>query len=97
MYLGSESVVKLADFLRGYSYALDTHCSTSTHQFLGAFQEWVARRFSVQISQSWENIIRFHSVDEKEAMRLFWELLDEYMAQLPESMQGCERGVNHAR
>jgi hypothetical protein len=81
LYIGGESVVKLAAFLRGYSYALDQHCSMNTHEFLAGFRDWVANRFSVTISQSWENIIQFHSVDDKEAMQLFWKLLDEYLAQ----------------
>jgi hypothetical protein len=81
LYIGSDSIIKLASFLRGYSYALDKHFPTKKCRFLESFREWVARRFSVTISQSWENIILFQSVDEKEAMRLFWGLLDEYLAQ----------------
>jgi hypothetical protein len=81
LYIGGDSLVKLAAFLRGYSYALDQHSSMKTHQFLDRFREWVANRFSVTISQSWENIIQFQSADEKEAMQMFWRLLDEYLAQ----------------
>ena len=79
LYIGGDSVVKLAAFLRGYSHALDQHCSMKTHQFLEGFREWVAKHFSVTISQSWENIIQFHSADEKEAMQMFWRLMDEYL------------------
>ncbi len=80
LYIGYESILRLAFFLRGYSCALDEHLALDTHRFLQVFQDWVASRFSVTSSQSWENIILFQCVDEREAMQLFWDLLDKYVA-----------------
>src|SRR5437660_12799947 len=92
MYLGSESVIKLAAFLRGYSYALDKHGARDASRFLQEFRDWVAQRFSVTISQSWENIISFQSVNESEAMQLFWKLLDAYLAENGEAFQNPRSG-----
>ncbi len=83
MYIGKPSVILLAAFLGGYDYALYRHCAIKRDDFFGAFQEWVANRYSVRISQSWENIIQFQCVDEREAMELFWKLLDEFIAERP--------------
>jgi DNA gyrase/topoisomerase IV subunit B len=80
LYIGSYSLIKLAAFLRGYSHAVDTHCDLKTSEFLRGFGEWIANKFSVTISQSWENIIQFQCADEKDAMNLFWRLMDEYLA-----------------
>jgi hypothetical protein len=92
LYNGSDSIIKLASFLRGFTYALEHHCSVDTHRFLAEFREWVAKRFSVTISQSWENIILFHSTDDREAMKLFWTLLDEYLAECEQREKKEDKG-----
>jgi hypothetical protein len=79
MYLGSEDVVKLAAFLRGFQHALHQYEIARQDTFLRDFRDWVAKRFAVSISRSWEGIIAFQAVDDREAMELFWKLLDEYL------------------
>lgn len=80
MYTGSQSLHELAAFLRGYDYAL-TKCGRGpTDEFLNEFGNWLRERFNVTISRSWEEIILFHSADENEAMKQFWDLLDVYSA-----------------
>jgi len=76
MFLGSTSLTKLAAFLRGYDYALEK-CGGGSDPFLGAFRDWIQRRYQT-MSRSWENVILDHSSDEVDAVRLFWELLDEF-------------------
>lgn len=80
MYVGANSIAKLAMFLRGYSYALRQHGLDEGDAFLSEFQAMVATRFDVKITRSWENIILFQAVDDQEAVALFWELFDEYCA-----------------
>jgi hypothetical protein len=78
MSIGSNSVVKLASFLRGYQYALEKNGLGRDGDFLAAFREMTQGRYGVKISKAWEDIIRFQSSDDQEAMDLFWRLFDEY-------------------
>lgn len=78
MYVGSSSIVRLAAFLRGYELAMQRYGSGIVDPFLPAFRDWIHQRF--QSSQhSWEDTILLHSADEADAVRRFWELLDEFV------------------
>ena len=80
MYVGSNSLYKLAAFLRGYEYAAEKF-GGHVDDFLQGFQDWIRKRFAVTISKAWEDIICFYTSGDDEAMKLFWELLDEYLAE----------------
>src|SRR5712691_4536753 len=82
MYLGSNSLTKLASFLRGFEYALEKQGLHPEDHFLSAFQEAVQTRYAVKVSRSWEDILLFQSADENEAVELFWRLLDDFCANL---------------
>jgi hypothetical protein len=43
------------------------------------FPEWIRKKFNVQTSQSWANIILFYCEDETQALDRFFELLDEFI------------------
>jgi hypothetical protein len=77
MYVGSNSIVKVAAFLGGFQYALEKLGLGQGDNFLSDIQELVQDRYEVKISQSWENIILFQSSDDNEAMDIFWRLFDE--------------------
>jgi hypothetical protein len=79
-FIGRNSISRLAWFLRGYHQATEEFRVTNDDQFLIDFGAWVRNRFNVTMSRSWEDIISFHSLNEDEAMQLFWELFDEYVA-----------------
>jgi hypothetical protein len=81
MYVGSNSIVKLAAFLGGFQYALEKQGLGLNDTFLSDFQEMVQDRYGVKISKAWEDIIQFQSSDENEAMETFWRLFDEYASQ----------------
>src|SRR4051812_27891261 len=81
MYVGTNSLVQLAYFLRGYEHACKQLGAARDDHFLSDFRDWIRRRFSVSISKSWDDIISFQTADENEAMEYFWELLDEYLQQ----------------
>ena len=78
MYIGTNSIAKLAAFLRGYQYALEQHSLGQDDNFLAALQEMAQSRFGVKISKAWEEILLFHSSDDNEAMDFFWRLYDDY-------------------
>ncbi|MCC3421324.1 MULTISPECIES: hypothetical protein [unclassified Microcoleus] len=45
---------------------------------LDGFQEWIQKKFNIDSSQSWANIILFFSQDEKDALNSFFELFEEF-------------------
>ena len=85
MFVGTHSLTKLADFIRGYSFACYEQWPEYEREFLSEFQRWVEKRFDVKISQSWANIILFQTLSESSALDLFWKLLDEFKLQHPKS------------
>jgi hypothetical protein len=80
MYLGTTSLTKLAAFLRGYDYAVEKLGMGKADRFLMEFRDWVHQRFQTT-AYSWEETILRHSSDEADAVKRFWELLDEYLAE----------------
>ncbi|MDF0553080.1 hypothetical protein [Kamptonema sp. UHCC 0994] len=85
MYLGRHSIICLQAFLSGYSvakYELGEQPTKQDSDFM-EFPEWIRKRFNVQTSQSWANIILFYSEDESKALDKFFELLDEFINRNP--------------
>jgi hypothetical protein len=77
-YLGQVSILKLADFLRGYEYALIKTKVAAEPSFLAGFRDWIHQRFQTK-QMSWEVAILQHSASEADAVNRFWELIDEYL------------------
>lgn len=81
MYLGRDSIICLQAFLSGYSvakYELGEQPTKQEKDFR-EFPEWIRKKFNVQTSQSWANIILFYSEDESQALDRFFALLDEFI------------------
>ncbi|WP_444997554.1 hypothetical protein [Aliikangiella sp. IMCC44359] len=76
MYLGAASVVRLKSFLDGYYFSLEN--SEKEDEFWENFQKWISRKFNINTSQNWMQIILFFSNDELEGFKLFFKLLDEF-------------------
>jgi hypothetical protein len=87
MYLGATSLTKLAAFLRGYDYAVEHIGRGNPDWFLPDFRDWVHRRFQAT-SHSWEETILLHSNSEADAVKQFWELLDEFLKENPTRANG---------
>jgi hypothetical protein len=83
MYVGTSSVIRLAAFLRGYNLAMEQFGGRSPDTFLPAFRDWIHQRFQ-SCQHSWEDTILQHSADDSEAVKRFWELLDEFVKEYPE-------------
>lgn len=81
MYLGIASLSLLAEFLRGYKYAREEFQAppSSEEQDLEGFQSWLPSRLNVTVKCSWDRVILAFYRDEKEALRLFFDLYDEFV------------------
>ncbi|HZT80194.1 MAG TPA: hypothetical protein VFA26_08230 [Gemmataceae bacterium] len=80
MYVGAPSLTRLAAFLRGYDYAAEKLGQGKPDPFLPDFRDWVHAPFGTT-KHSWEDAILLHSADEADAVRHFWQLLDEYLSE----------------
>jgi hypothetical protein len=81
MYIGKPYISILRHFLVGYLFARDEmqiELSEEETDFYEHFHDWVQRRFKVQTSNSWANIILLFTRDEKDAFEEFFKLLDEF-------------------
>jgi len=77
IYLGQVSILKLADYLRGYEHAVEN--LKGPDPFLGEFREWIQHRF--QSNHGWEHIILEQNSNEGHAINRFWQLLDEFISE----------------
>lgn len=82
MYVGGPSIVRLASFLRGYDLARQRFGGGAADSFLPAFRDWIHERFHSS-QHSWEETILLHSANDADAVKCFWELLDEFLQQRP--------------
>jgi hypothetical protein len=83
MYLGVPSITSLRMFVVGYQFArkeMRLDATEAESDFYQNFQPWLQRKFQVQTVNSWDKIILLYSVDEKEAFKYFFELMDEFLA-----------------
>ena len=47
--------------------------------FLAGFQRWIELKYACKLTQSWSNILRFHTEYEEDAFDLFYADLEEYL------------------
>ena len=86
MYIGYSSPTHLDSFLSGYYFAKRDETTKEESPKFYKFHDWVANKLDYKESTSgWANIIEDQREDKKEALYLFYELLDEY------------RGINHEK
>jgi hypothetical protein len=92
MYVGEVSLSKLADFLRGFDYAIEK-LGHGRDTLLEDFRKWIQqKKFATPqgwYPQSWETAILARSAGEAEAVAEFWKLLDEFLAQLGSDEQAA--------
>jgi len=82
LYLSGDSINHLKAFLDGYyfcKHSFELSNSLQDQNWL-TFQQWIEERYSISTSQSWAQIILFFSNDECEALKNFFELLEEFMS-----------------
>ena len=79
MYLGAESLTLLNAFISGYiakEHELDKDYKTT---FFG-FDEFVQKWFEMASNHGWFRTLIFFSGGERDALNLFYRMLDEYKA-----------------
>lgn len=78
MYLGFSSIRYLHCFLAGWFHR--SYDDIADAELFGEFTDWIAKRYKVTSTQGWVKIIEFWSIDEVQALELFYKLLDEFQA-----------------
>jgi hypothetical protein len=84
LYLGQPSVSDLFIFLAGYKTArreLGIEPNEAEKQFYQEFSEFVQNKYQIKTANSWAKIIMLSCQDEKEGFRMFFDLLDDFIAQ----------------
>lgn len=86
LYFGNRrTLAHLSNFILGFVIGREgtnKEIDGSTNWFSpsnGSFQDFVVKRYQITFSQSWCNIIEFHSSSENEAFDMFFRLLDEFL------------------
>ncbi len=80
LYIGEPSINELYMFLQGYNFArreLKIVPSGEESEFR-EFQFWLQKKFNLQTSQSWSQLILLTSLNEQEGFYRFFELLEEF-------------------
>jgi hypothetical protein len=80
MYLGQASITRLRMLLMGYSMArgeLGLPLTEQEKQF-AQFQKWIQQKYEINTTQGWDSIILSQVKDEKLALDLFFDLLQEF-------------------
>ncbi len=80
LYIGNPFISNLYMFLNGYQFArrqLNIPISAEEKAFQ-QFQPWLQEKFALKTSQSWSQIILFHSTDERDAFERFFGLVEEF-------------------
>lgn len=79
MYLGRNSLELLKSYIDGYVAGHQEMKSNINLSFLSEFQRYIQDYYDVLSSHNWSSIIRFYSVDDRDALELFYFHLDEFV------------------
>jgi hypothetical protein len=80
MYIRSCSLDEFCAFLSGWEHR--SYETVTDIDIIGDFDKWVRKRYKMEkMEQSWDHIIRFWSLNEQGALKLFFELFDEFSSQ----------------
>ena len=81
IYIGHKSISRLKAFMDGYMIGID-QTNPSTEHFNRPFNDWIAKRFCINTTHNWADIILFMSGnDEIYAFDMTKELWEEYKAE----------------
>ena len=77
VYLGKNEIEYLYAYINGYMYWLFQEEDTIP-EFYPGFQEYIETKYNVTTGQHWSKILDFYSESEEEALKKFFQHLDEY-------------------
>jgi hypothetical protein len=92
MVIGKPSISRLAMFLNGYIWAVldqeDENIEKNTNKpkgesynfLLRQYNKWLAVRYPEGMSLGWESILLLVTENEEDALSLFWETWEEFLA-----------------
>ncbi len=79
MYLGRDSLDLLKAYMDGWISAhQELNCNLDL-SFFSDFQTYIQDYYKVLSDQNWANIIKFYSVDDREALDLFYVHLEKFI------------------
>ena len=78
MYLGRNSLELLKAYMDGYVAGYQEIKNDFDLYFFSEFQIYIQEYYNVLSSHNWANIIRFYSIDDRDALDLFYFHLDEF-------------------
>ena len=76
--VGDKSLYLFNCYLNGFLQGEQFQNERNIRDFFFAFQKWMEQKYECTLSQSWCNILRFHTGNEKEAFELFYYELDQF-------------------
>ena len=83
-YLGTESLYALHLFLMGYHVAAMRHELHDVQIIPEEFQDFVEKYYFIRngTQMHWSTLILRHQPDDRKALEVFWELLNEYLVSI---------------
>ena len=88
LYLSRYSIFDFQSFYYGYDFArnqLELPKSEKDQEF-EQFLSWLRERYKIETTQSWANLILFHSVDERDALDRLFDLWEKFQKCDPASV-----------
>jgi hypothetical protein len=85
LYLSRYSIFDFQSFYYGYDLARNQQKLPKSEKDLEfeEFLSWLRARYKIETTQSWANLILFHSVDERDALDRLFDLWEKF--------QTCDR------
>ncbi|WP_343363310.1 hypothetical protein [Listeria seeligeri] len=80
MYMGNSKLFRLYHLIKGFEEGM-YQCENKKNGFNEKFQMWVERKYNVIVGKAWYRIINFYSEIEEDAIKNFYELLNEFLIQ----------------
>jgi hypothetical protein len=81
MYIGKPSLSLLQAYLNGYVAYHNEVNVEQNYFFLPQFQEYIQKRFKIESTHSWAEIITFYSSSDDAAFDSFYQLLDDFVSE----------------
>lgn len=77
LYIRQKSIFTLDVFLLGWNARNPR--TISDKELMMAFQDWIQKKYQINSTQSWADIILFYSVNDSDAFENFFKLFDVFL------------------
>ena len=79
LYVGKPNIGLIAAFMSGYEYHTQAKGFGGMDKIYSGFHDWVAKRYEIQTSHGWPDIVSFIGLTEAGAFELTKELWKSYL------------------